>query len=193
MKRFVLDTSVFTNPDIYAQFAAEPHTALHEFLALARRSGAEFFMPGSVYEELGHLRDLDELASEFETVVRIRSPRKYEVMIPGALLHEFTEEVRNRIDRGLRIAEEHARMGRGPEATEKVDTVITRLRDKYRDALRRGILDSKEDADVLLLALELDGILVSADEGLREWADRAGVELVQPRYFARILEKLAGE
>ncbi|NIR58306.1 MAG: RNA ligase partner protein [Gammaproteobacteria bacterium] len=191
MQRFVLDTSVFTNPDVYGQFGGDALEAIAAFLALARRSGAEFYMPGSVYDELRLMKDLDGLGSEFELVVHIRSPRKFNLQIPANILYEFIEEVRTRIDRGLRIAEEHARMGRREGETVKdVGQVITRLRERYREALRRGILDSREDVDVLLLSYELDAVLVSADEGLRKWADKVGVEVITSKNLRPILERL---
>lgn len=56
--------------------------------------------------------------------------------------------------------------------------------------MRRGIIDSKEDADLLLFSYELDGILVTADEGLSKWADKAGVGLINPRHLRRIMEGL---
>lgn len=58
---------------------------------LAHVTGAEFYIPTSVYEELGKIKDLSEVAAEFESVVRIRSPRKHELTIPGALLYELIE------------------------------------------------------------------------------------------------------
>ena len=82
-------------------------------------------------------------------------------------------------------------MGREPGSPEEVGRVITRLRERYREALRRGIIDSREDMDVLLLAYELDGELVSADEGLRTWADKLGVKILMPQHLKRILETLA--
>ena len=44
---------------------------------------------------------------------------------------------------------------------------------------------------MLLLAYELDGVLVSADEGLCTWADKVGVRLLEPRHLRRALEALA--
>lgn len=193
MQRYVLDTSVFTNPDVYAQFGGDARAAFEGFLRLARESPAELYMPRSVYDELRGMKDLDELAAEFEAVVRIRSPRKYDVLVPGALLYEFIDDMRLRIDRGLRIAEEHARMGLESAAAGGVGAVINRLRERYREALRRGILDSREDADVLLLAFELEAVLVSADEGLRKWADKAGVRLIDPRHLRHALARLVEE
>jgi predicted DNA-binding protein (UPF0278 family) len=44
--------------------------------------------------------------------------------------------------------------------------------------------------DVLLLAYELDGVLVSADEGLRKWADKVGVKILMPENLRSVLETL---
>jgi len=188
MNRFVLDTSIFTNPDVFRTFGPDAQEAIRVFVQLAHAAGAEFFMPGSVYEELRKVKDLSEVAADFESVVRIRSPRKHQLTIPGTLLYELIEEVRYRIDRGLRIAEEAAK--EAAQADTHPGKLINKLRGRYREALRQGILDSKEDVDVLLLSFELEGSLVSADEGLRKWADKVGIEIVHPLRFRRILEKL---
>jgi len=71
-----------------------------------------------------------------------------------------------------------------------VGKIVNKLREKYREALRQGIIDSREDVDVLLLAYELDGIIVTADEGLRKWADKVGIKLIDPKNFKGILESL---
>lgn len=44
--------------------------------------------------------------------------------------------------------------------------------------------------DVLLLAYELDGVLISADEGLRKWADKVGVKILMPENLRSVLETL---
>jgi len=190
MERLILDTSVFTNPDVYAQFGETAQAAIETFVGLARRVDARFYMPTSVYEELGKVKDIGALAADFESVVRIRSPRKFSLMIPGGVLYEFIEEVRTRIDRGLRIAEELTKMAGQSGETQDMGPLINQLRGRYREALRQGILDSKEDVDVLLLAYELDGVLVSGDEGMRKWADKVGIQIVSPRNLRRILANL---
>jgi RNA ligase partner protein len=189
LERFVLDTSLFTNPDVFTQFGENTQASIGVFLEVARRVDAEFFMPGSVYDELRLIKDISELAADYESVVRLRSPRKFSLMIPSEILYEFIEEVRYRIDKGLRIAEESTK--RAGREQQDLGRLINRLRDKYREALRQGILDSKEDADVLLLAYELDGVLVSGDEGMRKWADKVGIKIINPKHFKRILENLA--
>jgi hypothetical protein len=56
--------------------------------------------------------------------------------------------------------------------------------------MRRGIIDSKEDADLFLLAYEMNGTLVSADEGLKKWSDRAGIKRINALNLRKILEGL---
>ncbi len=185
---YVLDTSVFTNPDVFRQFGVDTRAAIREFVRIGMASGAGFYMPTSIYEELCQMKDLDGVAPSFETLVNIRSPRRHALQIPANIVYEFIDEVRKRIDRGLRIAEEHARLGHAGEG--EVGDVINRLRERYREALRRGLIDSREDLDVLLLAMELDGIVVTADEGLRIWADKLGVKILLPEHLKGVLLEL---
>ncbi len=192
MERFVLDTSVFTNPDIYTQFEEDKLGAVETFISLAAHSKWEFYMPTSVYDELNKMMDLGNLSAKFELVVKLRSPRRFNLLVPAEFLYEFIDEVRHRINKGLRIAEEYTKEA-GKLTQEEVGKLINKLREKYREALRTGIIDSKEDVDVLLLAYELDGILVSGDEGLRKWADRVGIKVINPKNFRYIIENLIRE
>ena len=189
MEKFILDTSIFTNPNVFKQFGEESQTAIAVFAALACRAPAEFYMPTAVYEELHKMRDLGAAEADFERAVKIRSPRRLSLSIPSELLYEFIEEVRMRINRGLRIAEEWTRRA-GREGESEQGMYITKLREQYREGMRRGLIDSKEDADLFLLAYELDGTLVSADEGLKKWADKAGVKLINALNLRKILEGL---
>jgi hypothetical protein len=189
MEKFILDTSIFTNPNFFKQFSEESQTAIAVFAALACRTPVEFYMPTAVYEELRKMRELGTVEADFERAVKIRSPRRLNLSIPSELLYEFIEEVRMRIDRGLRIAEEWTRRA-GREGESEQGMYITKLREQYREGMRRGLIDSKEDADLFLLAYELDGTLVSADEGLKKWADKAGVKLINALNLRKILEGL---
>jgi RNA ligase partner protein len=187
--RFVLDTSVFTNPQIYKKFSEDIKDATEDLLYLMEHSGAEFYMPLSTYEELQHMLPLGDLTAKFELTVRLQNPKKFLLTIPAQFLYEFIKDLRARINKGLRVAEEHVRNARGKEK-ENLGEVIRSLREKYREALRQGILDSKEDVDVILLAYELDAILVSADEGIRNWAKELGIKLINPEHFKELLEEL---
>ena len=187
---FVLDTSVFTNPQLYKKFSEDIVDAAEDLLYLMEHSGAEFYMPLSVYEELQNMVRLEKLIPKFEMVIRLRNPRRYNLTIPAEFLYEFIADLRNRVNKGLRIAEEHVRNAQGKQK-EAVGDVIRSLREKYREALRQGILDSKEDVEVVLLAYELDAILVSADEGIRNWAKKLGIKLISHEYFKELLEELS--
>ena len=187
--RFVLDTSIFTNPQIYKKFSSDIASAIETLLFLMEHSKSEFYMPLSVYEELQKMVKLNHLIPKFELIVKLRNPKKYSLMIPAQFFYEFIADLRNRINKGLRIAEEHVRNAQG-KSQENLGDVIRSLREKYREALRQGILDSKEDVEVIFLAYELDAILVSADEGIRKWAKELGIKLINPVYFKEILEEL---
>ena len=192
MRRFVLDTSVFTNPHVASQFGDTHVETLRTFLGIARRCPAEFYMPLSVYEEFRTMRDLEpDLAGDLETEIWVRSPRRFTLTIPSEVLYEFIDEVRGRIDRGLRIAEEHTK--RAGASADMPPELITHLRERFREAMRKGLVDSREDVDAVLLAMELDAELASADEGMRKLGNRMGVKLVTANYLRRVMENLAGD
>jgi RNA ligase partner protein len=177
---------------LYKKFSDDIRDAAEDLLYLMEHSNAEFFMPLSTYEELQKMLKLDNLAPKFELVVRLRNPKKFALQIPAQFLFEFIKDLRARINKGLRVAEEHVRNAGGKEK-ESLGEVIRSLREKYREALRQGFLDSKEDVDVILLAYELDAILVSADEGIRNWAKELGIKLINPENFKELLEELTGK
>ncbi len=60
---------------------------------------------------------------------------------------------------------------------------IQNMRKSYREALREGIIDSKEDVDLILLAKELDALLVTADRGAVKWAEKLGIRWLLPDRF----------
>jgi RNA ligase partner protein len=188
---FVIDTSVFTNPQLYKKFSNDVLDAAEDLLYLMEHSGAEFYMPLSTYDELQKMLKLGRLMPKFELVVRLRNPKKFNLSVPAQFLFELIKDLRGRINKGLRVAEEHVRNAVGKEK-EGVGDVIRSLREKYREALRQGFIDSKEDLDVILLAYELDAILVSADEGIRNWAKELGVKLITAENFKELLEEMAG-
>ena len=57
------------------------------------------------------------------------------------------------------------------------------MRKSYREALREGIIDSKEDVDLILLAKELDALLVTVDHGAIKWAEKLGIRWLLPDKF----------
>lgn len=186
--RLVLDTSVFTNPDAARQWGESTEAALRAFAPVAEAAAARCwcYMPPSVLEELRTFVSGSDALAEFELGVRLQAPNRYEVLVPGFLLYELIEDIRTRIDRGLRVAESAVREAH----PENVEQTITRLREKYREALRSGLLDSREDVDLILLAKELDAALVSSDRAVVTWAERLGIRLIHPENLRSVIERL---
>ncbi len=178
--RVVLDTSLFVNPDVRNDFGDSPTEAIKGFLAIAGQiPELEFYMPSSIFRELMNFVDEKKVPGRLLAVLHQKSPSKHELTCPAFLLYELIEDIRERINKGLRIAEKAVRT----VAKEDEREVIKCMRRNYRDALREGIIDSKEDVDLILLAKELDALLVTADQGAIKWAEKLGVRWLLPNRF----------
>lgn len=226
-ERIIIDTSIFTNPEVYQSFGANPTEALRTFLEIiGNLDGPTFHMPPSIYQELLNFVETKDIPADLQIRIIQKPPKRYELSVPAFLLYELIEDVRHRIDKGLRVAEEavRKRIDRSVKESAEVERkkkalheksvflfpdvrmteeapyktesealeafAITDLRKKYRAALREGIIDSKEDVDLILLAKEMDGILMTADSGIVKWADKLGIRYIDPRMLRGILEKL---
>ena len=64
---------------------------------------------------------------------------------------------------------------------------IKNFRERYRNATRFGFIDSLADLDIIMLAMELDGTIVSSDEGLILWARSFGVKEILPKTFGSFM------
>ncbi|GIW47200.1 MAG: UPF0278 protein [Deltaproteobacteria bacterium] len=173
--RLVLDTSLFVNPETQSRFGADVNQAVRNFLDIVRRNKIEIYMPISVFRELSHFTSKEALVL-FRQEAIVRAPDIYNLHVPAAILHIFIRELRERINKGLRIAEEAIYREPTPEN-------LRRLRQQYREALRSGIVDSVEDLDVVLLAKEVGGAILSADEGIAKMAEALGIEVYSADYF----------
>jgi len=180
VRRVVLDTSLFVNPDVRLSLGRTPSESFETFLFLAGQIHTlEFYMPPSIFRELLNFVDKEKIPGELLVVLHQKPPKRYDLKCPATLLYDFVEEMRDRVNKGLRIAEGAVRSGE----KKKTDEIIQDLRRKYRDALREGIIDSKEDVDLLLLALELDATLITADQGVITWAGKLGIPWLFPEKF----------
>ncbi len=178
--KVVLDTSLFVNPEIRHSFGNSPTEALHGFLLIAEQiPSLEFYMPTSIFQELLNFVDQDEIPGRFLAVLHQRPPDKHVLTCPAYLLYELVEDMRDRINKGLRIAEKAVRSAGKTDERE----LIQNMRKNYRDALREGIIDSKEDVDLILLAKELDALLVTVDHGAIKWAEKFGIRWLLPGRF----------
>ncbi|WEL22551.1 RNA ligase partner protein [Halorhabdus sp. BNX81] len=209
-QRFVLDTSVFITPEIREddEDIEEAVDRLLDLVAAAKlEHNISCYMPPSINDELTTmLRDRDvstETIAKLDTWVITKSPAQYELMIPAEIVYGFIDEMSERVNRGLRVSEKAVRkaeQSRDEQETDsehmsEVDQVISDLRDEYRRALRQGVLDSREDFDLLILARELEAGVVTEDTGIINWAEDFGLRYLRGRSFPSLLEEYlaAGE
>jgi len=199
-KRYVLDTSAFLTNYIRDEETMESAVrGLLNTLEEARREEEiNFYMPPSTFSEL---RDIlrsndaeDETVEMLEAWVTRKSPSRYEISVPGEVVAEFIEDMRDRVNKGLRDAEKAIREVEETEEPDKKhysseDVVVSDLRDKYKETMRKGILDSREDLDMLLLSREIDATVVTEDKGVINWAEDFGVSYIKGRNFPDVLEK----
>ncbi|MFB6083197.1 MAG: RNA ligase partner protein [Halorientalis sp.] len=203
-QRFVVDTSAVLTDEIRRD-DEDVDDAVNRLLDLIAEAklGLDIscYMPPSIYEELRlMLEDRpvdDEVFSKLNTWIIKKNPARYEVMIPAEIVYEFIDEMSDRVDRGLRVSEKAVRKAEQSRADEiedheymtEVDKVISDLRDEYRTTLRQGVLDSREDFDLLILARELDAGVVTEDQGIINWAEDFGLRYLKGRDFPTLLEE----
>ncbi len=181
----VLDTSLFVNPEVRDSFGKTPTEAFENFLSLASQVPIlEFYMPPTIFEELLNFIEPDKISGDLLVILNQKPPKKYELTCPAFFFYELIEDIRERVNKGLRVAEKAVR---GVSKTGDEEEIIKDLRRKYREALREGIIDSKEDVDLILLARELDAMLVTADQGIIKWAEKLGIKWLLPSKFKEYL------
>ncbi|AEH38685.1 RNA ligase partner protein [Halopiger xanaduensis] len=204
-QRFVLDTSLFVTEEIRREDESLEDAVLRllELIAHARLNlGISCYVPPTIHDELTTMleaRDVDdEVYSKLNTWVVRKHPDRYEVSIPANVVYSFVDEMSDRVDRGLRVSEEAVRRAEetnGHEPLEdheyktEIDDVISDLREKYRSAMRTGVLDSREDFDLLILARELEAGVVTEDRGIIAWTEDFGLRYIRGREFPDLLEQ----
>ncbi len=173
--RFILDTSLFSNPDTQIKFGKDVNEAVNNFIHTCKKNSIEIFLPTSIFRELSHF-----ISEEIQILLRrsatIKAPDLFSLQVPAAIFHTFIGDLRNRINKGLRITEEAIK-------EKMTDKTVKKIRQKYREALRSGIVDSVEDLDVVMLAKELKAAILSADEGIANMAESLGIEVFMSRDF----------
>ncbi|OQX80046.1 MAG: RNA ligase partner protein [Candidatus Omnitrophica bacterium 4484_70.1] len=183
--KIVLDTNIFINPEARYLLGKTPQEALNNFLEkLKKKKEICCFIPPSVYDELINFIEPQKISPQIILITK-KPPSKYEMSVPAIFLYEFIEEMRGRINKGLRIAEKYSRKA---QEGSKEEEIIRRLRGEYRVALREGIIDSKEDVDLLLLCKELNAYLVTLDNGLIKWAKKLGITCLSAQELKILLE-----
>lgn len=173
--RMVVDTSVFVNPETMKLLGDSVGEAIESFLDICRRYSVGIYLPLSIFRELSSFAPAETLKTLRARSV-VRGPDLYNLQVPAAFLHTFISDVRQRVNKGLQIAEKAVKRDDIPENVRWV-------RGRYRTALRTGIVDSVEDLEVVLLAKEVDGVILTADQGIANMADSLGIEIFTTQEF----------
>ena len=203
-QRFVLDTSLFITEEIRRdeESIGDALERLLELIANARLNlGISCYVPPTIHDELTTMleaRDVDEdVYAKLNTWVIRKHPDRYGVSIPANVVYSFVDEMSDRVDRGLRVSEKAVREAEQAadepiedhEHMTEVDALVSDLRDDYRRAMRRGVLDSREDFDLLILARELEAGVVTEDNGIIDWTEDFGLRYIRGREFPDLLEQ----
>ena len=209
-QRFVLDTTALTDSQAWESEGCtgicDGMNAILDRVAQARlHLGISCYVPyPSVYNEMRdfarHNNCDAEVLIKVDTWLVKKTPDRYEVKVPSKIFYEYVDYMRSRINKGMNVAEEAiwesvsrcvtlsesgSSLKEMKEEIERetVGSIVRKFREKYRSALRYGILDSAPDIDVLLLARELDAAVVSQDLGIQRWAEQLGLRFMESRSF----------
>jgi len=173
--KIVIDTSVITNPYSFKEISNSIEGAVNWLIErLKNNKEIKVYLTPNTLNEISTFIKIPDI---FQKFFRVKTPNRYKVKIPGIVLYNFLSEIRDRINRGLRVSEKAVR------EFEDKDKAIKYLRENYRRVMREGIIDSKEDADTILLAIEQKAILSTADEGQIKLAMDLGIEIIEPQKF----------
>jgi len=210
---YVLDTSAITDPRLRRVFRVETlDGVVREYARLLIRShivlGAEFYTTPNTALELRSFLERNNVSNEaiemLMGAITIRSPDLYTTRIPAVVMSDWIHDMLIRITKGLRVAENSVRRAarkgydRGIQRDKKgLDTIIAEtiheLREKYREATRKGVIDTRVDFDLVILAHEINAELVTNDTGIMKLCDQIGVKYIEPPRFINKLILLLRE
>jgi RNA-free ribonuclease P len=217
-QRFVLDTTALTDSMAWESEGCndicDGMNAILDRIAQGRlHLGISCYVPyPSVYNEIKdfvrHNNCESSILSKVDTWLVKKTPDRYKVKVPSKIFYEYVDYMRSRINKGMNISEEAvwesvsrcialSETGNLREMKEEIERevvggIIRKFREKYRAALRYGILDSAPDIDVLLLAKDLDAAVISQDLGIQRWAEQLGLRFMESRSFPVMIKEYMG-
>jgi uncharacterized protein len=206
MEKYILDTNLFFNMEAGLNLGKKTEEIiinLTEIISqLKNEKKAEFFMPPSIVSEfLSFFENKEQLfLKNFLSVITIKSPEKSKINFPSTVFYQLVEDIRMRSYRGLNISEEEIESAGRKMMEEKelgkkdfqikIGATIKSFRNRYRNATRTGFLDSVADLDLIVLAKEQNGYLISSDEGVIVWGRIFGVKEIPSNLFSQKIKKI---
>jgi hypothetical protein len=204
METYILDTNLLFNMEAHmglGETSKDIMASLTEGLKKATRENLMVMAPPRIIEEIKSFfekPDEEKFLNDFLSEITVKSPSLTEATISAQVMALYIEESRERGYRGMNVGEEeiaHAgAMFMGTESLPKKEFQITigktikNFRDRYRNATRTGFIDSLADFDLIMLAKEQNGFLVSTDEGVIRWGRMLGVKEVAPTVFGKKIQ-----
>jgi len=206
MENFVLDTNLFFNIGAGLEMGKTTEAVVIKLTEIIKKfkktKKASFYMPARIVDEfLSFFENKNqEFIKNFLSVINIKSPNPSAIDFSAQVFYHLIEDIRNRSYRGLNIAEEEiiktgeTMSGKKTESKKDfqiaIGKFIKNFRDRYRNATRTGFLDSVADLDLIVLSKEIDGFLVTSDEGVLSWGRTFGIKEMPSSVFQKRLEDL---
>ncbi len=196
MDTYILDTNLFFNMQAGLNFGKTTDEVMKNMTLCGKK--VELFMPPRIVEEfLSFFENKEqENIKKLLAEITVKSPVIESFEFPASVFYTLVDDVRNRSYRGLRVGEEEIEqagkslMNAGTlskmDFQKRVGQQIKGFRDRYRQATRVGFLDSVADLDIIVIAKELNGTVVSTDEGLLKWSRLFGVKEMSPSVFGHL-------
>lgn len=208
MEKYILDANLFFNMEAGLDLGEKTEQVIKALTEMAKKlkeqKKAEFFMPPRVVDEfLSFFENKEQpFLKDFLSAVTVKSPDAGKMTFPAQVFYELVADIRQRSYRGLNIGEEEIEkagktmLNKNNLSTKdfqiQIGSVIKKFRERYRQATRFGFLDSLADLDLIVLTKELDGSLVSSDEGVIHWGRVFGVKEIPVGVWKKKLEDLQG-
>jgi uncharacterized protein len=206
MEKYILDTNLFFNMEAGLNMGSKTEDVIKNLTtliqSLKQQKKAEFFMSPKIVDEILSFFDDKEqqfLKDLFASVI-IKSPDLNNITLSANVFAQFVEETRTRAYRGMNVGDEEIRkagnMFMGKETMSKMDfektigPVVKTFRERYRQATRVNFIDSLADLEIILLAKEQDGYLVTTDEGVTRWGRSFGVKEMPAQVFGTKMQEL---
>lgn len=196
MDTYILDTNLFFNMQAGLNFGKTTDEVIKNMTLCGKK--VELFMPPRIVEEFLSFFENKEQDNikKLLAEITVKSPVIESFEFPASVFYTLVDDVRNRSYRGLRVGEEEIEqagkslMNAGTlskmDFQKRVGQQIKGFRDRYRQATRVGFLDSVADLDIIVLAKEVNGTVISTDEGLLKWSRLFGVKEMSPSVFGHL-------
>lgn len=206
METFILDTNLFFNMEAGLSLGKKTEEVVANLTKtikdLKKSEAGAFFMPPRIVNEfLSFFDDKNQVfIKNFLSEVNVESPDLSQMAFSADVFYKLVGDVRERNYHGMNVAEEEMealaldfsgnKTASKKDFQIKIGAFIKKFRTRYRNATRTGFLDSLADLDLIVLAKQKDGFLVSTDEGVLKWGRTFGVKEMPVSVFAKRLQSL---